>query len=194
MIGAETATTTFGPLRHYTAANDNQPRVIALSGLAGSGKSTAAAYLQFIGYELVKFAGPLKDAMRAFGLSERHIEGDLKEKPCPLLQGRTPRYAMQTIGKEWGRDIIGEHFWLGLWEARALEVLDSGRRVVVDDCRFENEADAVRKLGGKVIRLSGRGGIAGGHGSEQMDWAVDRVIQNLGTRDDLYEELSRVAA
>lgn len=176
-------------------ANDNHPAVIALSGAAGSGKSTAADYLvRMHGYERVKFAGPLKAAMAALGLTERHIEGDLKEAPCALLQGKTPRYAMQTIGTQWGRDLIGQHFWIGLWERAALEVLDSGGRVVVDDCRFANEADAVRKLGGVVVRLVGRGGIGGDHASEDMDWEADAVIQNIGDKTALYEELSQVAA
>ena len=38
------------------------------------------------------------------GLGEAHIEGALKEVPCELLGGKTPRYAMQTLGTEWGRD------------------------------------------------------------------------------------------
>jgi hypothetical protein len=188
-------TTTFGPLHRYARpANDNGPHIIALSGAAGSGKSTAAAHLVDKGYTLVKFAGPLKDMMRAIGLSEEHIEGILKEQPCALLQGQTPRHAMQTIGTQWGRDIIGPHFWIGLWEARALEVLDSGGRVVTDDCRFENEADAVRKLGGSVVRLLGRGGIAGAHASEQMGWAPDAVLLNTGDQNELRDAVGRMAA
>ncbi|MFC3206913.1 deoxynucleotide monophosphate kinase [Aquamicrobium soli] len=183
------------PINIRPAANDNAPRVIALSGAAGSGKSTAADYLvRQYGYERIKFAGPLKDAMRALGLTDYHIEGEGKERPCLLLQGKTPRYAMQTIGTQWGRDLIGPHFWVGLWEARANEVLDSGGRVVVDDCRFPNEAEAVRKLGGVVVRLVGRGGIGGGHSSETMDWEADRYVYNDTTRERLYEILNEVAA
>lgn len=171
------------------ASNDNSPRIIGLSGLAGSGKSTAATYLQSKGYELVKFAGPLKDAMRALGLTDYHIEGEGKERPCALLQGKTPRHAMQTIGTDWGRDLIGPHFWVGLWEARANEILDSGGLVVADDVRFPNEAEAIRKLGGRVIRLVGRGGIHGAHASEVMDWEADAMLANREGRDKLYENL-----
>jgi ATPase subunit of ABC transporter with duplicated ATPase domains len=80
-------------------ANDNhQPRVIALSGPAGSGKSTAAAVLQEKGYTLVKFAGPLKAMCRAVGLSDEHIEGNGKERPLGWLQGKSPRQFMQLLG------------------------------------------------------------------------------------------------
>lgn len=179
-----------------TAANDNHrhelPKVVALTGRAGSGKSTLADYLiERHGYVRVKFAGPLKAMMRAIGLSDAHIEGELKELPCPLLQGKTPRYAMQTIGTEWGRDIIGPEFWTGLWADVANDVLDNGGRVVCDDCRFDNEADTVRRFGGVVIELQGRGGIGGGHASEGgID--ADMVLHNVGSVADMYARADEV--
>jgi len=177
-------------------ANDNHPhppvhwpRVVAFTGLAGSGKSTAADYLVSRGYQRVKFAGPLKAMMRALGLSEAHIEGELKELPTPLLAGRTPRYAMQTIGTDWGRDMIGPTLWTDLWRATVSDVLDHGGRVVCDDCRFANEVEAVRGVGGRVIRLHGRGGIAGGHASESQDFPVDCEVVNDGDMESLRAKL-----
>lgn len=188
-VESDLAVETFGPLHKYTAANDNSWRVVGLTGAAGSGKSTAAAYLQTKGFTLVKFAGPLKDMCRAIGMSESMIEGDEKERPASMLQGKTPRQAMQWLGTEWGRDMIGPHFWIGLWEARALDVLDQGGRVVVDDCRFENEADAVRKLGGFVMGLTDRGGLSGRHASEDRDWEADRYHANYESLGSLYASL-----
>lgn len=89
---------TFGPLHHYEADNDNHPRVIALTGVAGSGKSTAAKYLSEKGYECIKFAGPLKRMLYALGLSEMEVEGALKEAPQDKFYGKSPRHLMQTIG------------------------------------------------------------------------------------------------
>ena len=177
-----------------TAANDNLPRVVALTGAAGSGKSTAADYLiRHHGYERVKFAGPLKDMMRALGFDDRHIEGDLKEMPLEELCGQTPRHAMQALGTAWGRRCIGEDFWIRMWRERSLRFA----RVVVDDCRFPNEAEAVRSLGGVIIKLEGRGGIAGGHESEKGCGTWDGVVENDGCVTDLYagvEEAIRRAA
>lgn len=160
-------------------ANDNYPHVVALSGVAGSGKSTAAQYLvDMHGYTRVRFAGPLKAAMAALGFSARDIEGRTKETPNASLCGKTPRYAMQTLGTQWGRDCIGEDFWVGLWSKAANDVLENGGRVVTDDCRFSNEAATVRKMGGCIYRIVGRGGIAGNHESERMDFFADTVIEN----------------
>lgn len=162
------------------AANDNDylPRVVAFTGLAGSGKSTAADYLVTKGYTRVKFAAPLKAMLRTIGLTEDHIEGHLKEVPCALLQGKTPRHAMQTLGADWARTCIGEYFWIGLWMRDVDDILDRGGRVVCDDCRYPNEAAAIRKLGGDIYRLTGRGGVGGSHESERMDFIADCVIEN----------------
>lgn len=182
-----------GPLDwpHLRPANDNHaqvatwPKVVAFTGLAGAGKSTAADILVRRGYSRVKFAGPLKAMMRAIGLTDAHIEGDLKEIPHPWLQGQTPRHAMQTLGTEWGRRCIGEQLWTGLWWNAARDCVEHGGRIVTDDCRFQNEAETVRSLGGVVLRVVGRGGIAGSHSSEAMDFDADDIIENTGSLADL---------
>lgn len=167
-------------------AEDNYPDVVAFTGQAGAGKSTATRFLvDDLGYTLVKFAGPLKDMMRAIGLTEDQIEGAFKEKPTAYLCGKTPRRAMQTLGTEWGRKCIGEDFWVGIWAIRVATVLKQGGRVVVDDCRFANEAVAIRKLGGDILEVVGRGGIAGGHESERGCGDRDAVVVNDGTVEDL---------
>lgn len=128
--------------------------IIALTGYAGSGKSTAAKHLvERHGFTLVKFAGPLKQMMRCLGVGEREIEGDLKEVPCAVLGGKTPRHAMQTLGTEWGRNLIHSNLWVNVAMASAEAVLDQGGRVVIDDCRFPNEAVAVEEHGGFVVRI-----------------------------------------
>lgn len=180
-------------------ANDNYPRLVALTGAAGSGKSTATKFLvERHGYTLVKFAGPLKDMLRAAGLSEGNIEGESKESPLALLGGKTPRRAMQTLGTEWGRNCMGEDFWINIWRSRVEAIVAFTGRVVVDDCRFPNEAAAIRQLGGMIIKLEGRGGIAGAHASEAGCGQHDAVVTNDGGLVELYagveEEVRRWAA
>jgi len=167
----------------------NMPPVIAVTGPAGSGKSTVSDYLATrYGYTKTKFAEPLKSMMRALGLTDAQIEGDFKETPAPQLGMKTPRYAMQTLGTEWGRKCMGEDFWLDLWAINA----SMFNRVIVDDCRFPNEAAAVRRMGGRVIRLDGRGGIAGSHVSEAGCGIADEVICNDGSVADLHTRVRQV--
>lgn len=165
--------------------------IIAITGPAGSGKSTAAQYLiERHGFTLVKFAGRLKSMMRALGLSDREIEGDLKEKPCLLLGGRTPRYAMQTLGTDWGRNLIHSNLWVNVAMAGVRAVLDKGGRVVIDDCRYENEADAVIRFGGVIAKIARPGvGPLNGHPSETTELAHNWLIANDSAVKDLHAKL-----
>lgn len=171
-------------------ANDNLPPVVAFTGVAGSGKSTAMRYLvERHGYTLLKFAGPLKRMLYAMGLTEDEVEGDLKELPQDRFYGKSPRYLMQTLGSDWARRLIGEDFWVRMWQGEASAILEVGGRVVTDDCRFPNEAQAIRRLGGDIYRIVGRGGIAGNHVSERGCGDEDLVLVNDSSLDALHGKI-----
>ena len=165
-------------------------RLIAFTGPAGAGKSTAADALVEDGWVRVKFADPLKNMVRAFYRScgieddafiESRIEGAYKEEPDPFLKGRTPRHAMQTLGSEWGRDLIHPEIWIEAWRQRVLLMAHRDLDIVVDDCRFPNEADAVRNLGGRIVEITGRGkGLGKKHQSEAGIGEPDMRISNTG--------------
>lgn len=178
------------------------PRIIGLTGLAGAGKSTAAGMLQQQhGFRLVKFADPLKNMLKTLGLTHREIEGDRKGLPCKLLGGRSPRYAMQTLGTDWGRSLISDDLWVNVWRARAKELLLDGHPVVCDDCRFENEASVIKDLGGEIwnirrpaaTRLGATGGLPG-HASESgvASRFAKLQINNDGTETDLMATIARL--
>jgi hypothetical protein len=158
--------------------------LVGFTGKAGAGKSTASHVLVDCGWQRVKFAGPLKDMMRGLGLSDRHIEGDLKEMPCDLLGGQTPRHAMQTLGTEWGRGLIHPDLWIMLARDRIVTAMAAGFNVVVDDVRFENEAALIRELGGYVVDVTRDGAGAGAHSSES-GVAADLTYQNNGCLGEL---------
>lgn len=163
------------------------PQVIGLAGLAGAGKSTAAGILVSQGWKLVKFADPLKDMLRAIGLTQAEIEGEKKGLSSRLLGGKSPRYAMQTLGTDWGRVLISEDFWVNIWKQRARQQLLDGFCVVADDCRFANEVLAIKDFGGEVWTIHRPGLKAGSHPSESgsaMRFS-SQMIRNDGTPDDL---------
>lgn len=178
-----------------------RPRLVGFSGRAGSGKSLCADYLVRQGWARVKFADPLKNMLRAFyatlGLSEYEIEarmeGVLKETADDFLNGKSPRYAMQTLGQEWGRELISPTLWVSAWSEAVALAWSKGLNVVVDDCRYPNEAAAINQLGGRVFMIV-RGDaelVDTEHESERFEFTPDGVILNEGSIHDLRDKVGR---
>ncbi len=171
-------------------------RLIAFFGPKGCGKSTAAKYLtDRRSFVCEKFAGSLKNMLYGLGLGREHIEGQLKDLPCDLLCGKTPRHAMQTLGTEWGRNLIGGNFWTNVWTKDVDTLFKRHNSVVNDDLRFTNEVEAVRKLGGTLVRIYGRNDAPyDAHESESFydKLPFDHMINNNGTIADLYRAVEEL--
>jgi hypothetical protein len=142
------------------------PRLVALySTRAQSGKSVIANILEANGYERVKFATALKNMLRVMLSNvaetadwiESCMEGPHKETPIRDLGGKTPRELMQSLGTDWGRDMVHPDLWVRMTMSRVNHLLTMGERVVIDDMRFPNEYEAVLDVDGsmvaKVVRL-----------------------------------------
>jgi hypothetical protein len=146
-------------------------------------------------FKQAKFAGTLKDMLKSLGLTHEHLEGNLKERPCELLGGHTPRHAMQTLGTEWGRNLIVPDLWVRAWTYKVQTLLSQGVSVVCDDCRFDNEVQAVQNLGGVVCHIS-RGeefhATGADHPSEMVPEKFDVEIYNFGKFDELNWQLNRL--
>ena len=132
-------------------------QIIGLAGPAGCGKDTAADYLcKEYGFLKYSFAKPLKAMLEALGLPAEDYESrELKEATHPSF-GVSYRKMAQTLGTEWGRNLIHPDIWV-IAAAKKLEQLKKAgcRGVVIADCRFDNEATFIRKHG-KLIHIKGR--------------------------------------
>lgn len=166
-------------------------KIVGLTGHARCGKDTMANML-VDKYAFVKlsFASPIRDFVaHCCGLSLKEMEV-VKEKPHPNLLGKSPRYAMQTLGTEWGRMIIGNNFWVNLCLEKAKELSDSGLNVVVPDVRFDNEARAIKDSGGmiiKILRPSKEKIELASHESEKgvSKWFIDDIVWNESKPEDM---------
>lgn len=171
-----------------------KPRLIGLTGPARAGKDTVAEYLvrqhDFVQHS---FAAPIREFVaRILGVTLGELEAT-KEAPIAWLDGKTPRYLMQTAGTEWGRELIADDLWVRSCLARARQDMDEGRSVVISDVRFDNEAAVIRGLGGKVLRLQrSQAGTRSVHASESgvAPHLVDLTIVNDGTPSDLYHRVA----
>lgn len=177
--------------------------VVAISGRKGSGKDASAKNFLESGFEQVRFADPLKDMIAVIfaywgydsEMIHRLIDGDLKEKPCEALAGKTPRYAMQTIGTEW-RDLIDRKLWTNIFHRR-MTAPNAPEKVIVTDCRFPHEQEELQPYDGKLIRLNGGPGRTEEGNQHVSETLVDQLqpdyeIFNNGTLEDLAECVSVV--
>lgn len=140
----------------------NAVTLIGLTGLAGTGKDSAALYLcQEYGFVQAAFADPLRSMVLQF-LEEAGLDHAwLTERRCKerLITGLgvSARALMQTLGTEVGRalhpDLWVRHLGLRLGldgQPGSTPVHD---RIVISDVRFGNEAAWLRARGGRLVRL-----------------------------------------
>lgn len=125
--------------------------VIGIHGLARTGKDTVANFiLAHRGGYLYSFADPIRAMLMPIGIDMNDPYWQArKEEVIPAL-GVSPRRMMQTLGTEWGRELINPDLWLILAKQR---LLNYGAGMVIADVRFENEAAWVRNQGGRVIHV-----------------------------------------
>lgn len=177
-------------------------RIIGFAGPKRVGKDTAGQVLVDVGYTKVAFADPLKLMMVSLlsirGASHTEIvqmlEGDLKEVPSDYLSGQSPRYAMQTLGTEWGREIMANDFWIDAFNSRVALLKAAGKKIVITDVRFDNEATAIRAQGGLVVHIDRpRPGYHDPHKSEApiTRLAEDMVLENKYSTRAQFENMIR---
>lgn len=169
-----------------------------------AGKSEVAKYLcQTHGFQLIKFAGPLKNMTRSFLASlgfndediEDRVEGALKEVRIPGV-GVSTRQIMQTLGTEWGRECISPSLWTDITRSRLYPLLAAGEKIVIDDLRFRNEYNLVLGLRGSTFKVQRRSvQYLGTHASEGELKNIDLpVIDNKGTLADLHSTLDSLVS
>lgn len=175
--------------------------ILGITGKKGSGKDTFARPLIEDGWHHFKFADPLKamlDVMLWYSgveYLERHqlINGSRKEEPLDVLGGQTTRHAMQTLGTEW-RDTICENLWTNIWLNRVKEALADGNfNIVCTDVRFPHEVEAVRSLGGKIIRIVNGFSPSDSSDTHASETLMDNIVPDFTYKNKLVCETLNVS-
>ena len=208
--------------------------IIGVCGFIGSGKDTVADYLVNLHhFRRESFANTLKDAVSAvFGWDRTMLEGRTKQARewreqvdawwaerlgIPHL---TPRWILQNWGTEVCRKNFHDDIWIASLENKLRASTDD---IVISDCRFPNEIAAIKKAGGRVVRvvrgaepewyqlavsrnrgpngnsswaLSGRKLEQLGIHASETAWVgtrFDAVLDNNGTLEDLYQQVKHLA-
>lgn len=172
------------------------PQIIGITGKAGSGKDTAGDFLRSSGmYTKMAFADPIRRGISAiFNLYREQLEHPAKEQPLPKI-GKSPRQLMQTLGTEWGRNLVHPDLWLILAGTTIQKSLAETEYVVITDVRFENEAQMVRDMGGVIWHIHRNGaGTQHEHVSEagvNLHTGRDVIIDNNGSIKDLHVAITK---
>lgn len=205
--------------------------ILGVTGFIGSGKDTIADYLcTFHGFKRVSFAASLKDAIsNIFGWDRELLEGTTKtsrewrEQVDPWWSERlgkeiTPRWVLQFWGTEVCRNGFHQDIWVASVENKLRTATDN---IVITDCRFINEVEAIKRVGGITCRVE-RGpkpdwyedAVNANKGPRQIGWSLgknrlaqlgihaseyssvgleyDHYIDNNGTIDDLHKQIESI--
>lgn len=198
--------------------------IVGLLGFIGSGKGTAGDILKDIGFTPVSFAKSVKDvAAEMFGWPRHLLEGDTevsrkwREEPDAFWSKEfgkpfTPRYALQLMGTEVGRDVFHQDFWV--IKLKKYITSNPDQNFVITDVRFRNEMEFVQQAGGILIEVqrgikphwyniaskANRGDRAAENfmlnesGVHESEWRwiggqIEHTIDNEGTLEDLKNNL-----
>jgi hypothetical protein len=160
---------------------DQYPNVFGITGKKGHGKDTFARLLLHSNnngtstpLRVTHFAEELKRlAAKVYGLTHDQLH-KLEAKEAPLAKpivmderlsdlcretgldikpagcvAKSPRELMQFLGTEYVRK-TQDNFWLAIVNKKITEY---GGHYLVPDTRFTNEADSIRSVGGKIIKI-----------------------------------------
>jgi hypothetical protein len=181
---------------------NNPPIKLALCGRLRSGKDTAARYLTlFYDFQQFAFADPLKRYLHEIF---PHVPREPK-----------PRALYQAFGQKLRE--VDPDVWINLTMHKIDEYLRQHAcdcsplkpRVVVTDCRQQNEYDRLRAAGFKFIRINAddelriRRALEAGddftvhdlaHETELLvdSFDVDYEVDNNGTTSELYEQIDAI--
>lgn len=174
--------------------------IIGFCGYPGVGKDAAAKILcEKYGFVRIAFADPLRECLLKLNplimyhgdtnYLQSWISGfgwDYCKKEIPEV-----RRLLQVFGTEVARELIHPKVWINKAYQKMCDNID--KNIVFTDVRFENEANFLSELGGKIYRIHREGVKApNDHASEVYDFGIAGEFINLGTLEKLEKTLCQV--
>jgi hypothetical protein len=200
--------------------------IIGICGFQGAGKDTVGDILvKSHGFVRLSFGSALKDAVSIlFGWDREMLEGLTPESRTWREQVDeywsdklndptfTPRKALQTIGTNVFRDHFHTNMWVDIVENKINQLvkLNPDTRIVICDCRFDNEFAMIKKFPeSKIIHVQRNepewfedfrsngfvlppGIILHPSEIQWMRWNFDHTLANKSTLDKLELDVLRL--
>lgn len=177
-------------------------KIIGVTGIAGSGKDTFALVAKEMEQKTDQFAfaGPLKDACKIlFNFSHDQLHDQETKEIQDGRWKKSPREILQWLGTDVLRNQINEDFFVMNMKQRIDD--SKAEYIIVTDVRFPNEAEFIRSLGGKVVKIVRDNKKTGGkttkyssHVTEQgiPDNLVDAIIENNSSIEEFKNNIRLV--
>lgn len=184
--------------------------LIGITGKIGAGKSLSSRILErnhnFTEYTM---AGPLKKMATSIGFTEEEVNGTQEQK---LVKNKywnvSGREFLQKFGTEVCRDVLpsvinmnfnNRTLWCRIFEIY-YEEHKKNMDVVVSDCRFKDELDLIKELGGVTVKIIRNNTDTDNtiltshkfHPSELLEYKTNFVINNNGDLQDLTYKLQEM--
>ena len=169
--------------------------IIAFIGYKQRGKSTASKYLQGkYDFKPHNFKDALIEEIKTYFPDFIKKECELYNCTPEELFEKKPghiRQLMQNFGTELRRK-ENKNYWINKWWQNS----QHESKIVVDDCRFLNEAEEIKIRNGIIIKIIRTGQVnIDKHESEteMNDIIPDYTIEvGTGEHDKLYEQLDKI--
>ena len=186
--------------------------IIGFMGKKQSGKDTAAKFLiNNYAFQRYAFGDPVKKICKImFGFNDEQLYGNKKERIDPDWN-ISPRQAFQVIGTEFAQfgiykylpelteKIPHRELWVMSFKKWYWDNLkeDKNLRVVISDVRFSHEVNAIRDLGGIIVKLNKDNISLDNHTSEkEMDnISQDRIDYDIYNNEgipELYTKINQI--
>jgi len=166
-------------------------KIIGFHGIAGAGKDTAAFAIKELepSTDIFAFAGPLKEACKIlFNFTNDQLYDQIIKEEIDERWKKSPREILQWLGTDILRENIDQDFFVMNMKQR----IESSKAdyILISDVRFDNEAEFIRSLGGKIIKIErdmgkssknkGKTTKHSGHITEKgiSPHLIDSIIQN----------------
>jgi len=161
-------------------------------------KGNYVTYPDISTFKIRKFAGKLKEmASLMTGIPvEKFEDQEFKSGYMPSEWGdMTVRQFLQRLGT----DAVRHHLHTDAWVISAMAGYTESDNWVFTDCRFPNEAQAIKDRGGIIIRINryppGMSPVFMDRTESEVsldNWEFDHVIYNVGTIDDLRAQIKNI--
>lgn len=158
-------------------------QLIGICGYKGADKTTVVHSAIFDPTRLCKplpiyqmsFMETVVQMLETMGVPTEVSRNKLRwNEPIALLNNKTMRHAVQTLGTEWARGFIGPDVWINIAIEHARQTMRQGINVLIDGVRYPEEANAIRAEGGTLIAFHRPGLTFDYHASERRIADIQR--------------------